>query len=125
MVTVLIIDDSSFFRKRIRSMVAAQGHDTLEASDGRQGLEMITLHSPDCVLMDLLMPEMDGLELLEKLRENGSQIPVIVVTSDIQETTRAQCLELGAKTILNKPPKPAEICHAIDAVVGLKGEAIP
>ena len=118
MALILIIDDSSFTRKRIANLVKAEGHETLEASDGRQGLEMIATHSPDCIMIDLIMPEMDGLELLEMLNSQGSKIPRIVVTADIQETVRQECLKHGALAVLNKPPKTDELQNALAKALG-------
>lgn len=119
MALILIIDDSSFTRNRIANMVKAEGHETLEASDGRQGLEMTATHSPDCIVIDLIMPEMDGLELLEVLHNQGSKIPRIVVTADIQETVRQECLERGALAVLNKPPKKDELQNILAKALGL------
>ena len=119
MALILIIDDSSFTRKRIASMVKAEGYETLEASDGRQGLEMTATYSPDCIVVDLIMPEMDGLEFLEVLNNQGSNIPRIVVTADIQETVRHDCLERGALAVLNKPPKKDELQMTLAKALGL------
>lgn len=118
MALILIIDDSSFTRKRIASMIKAEGHETLEASDGRQGLEMTATHSPDCIVIDLIMPEMDGLELLEVLHNQGWKIPRIVVTADIQESVRQQCLERGALAVLNKPPRKDELQNTLAKAIG-------
>lgn len=118
MALILIIDDSSFTRKRIASMVEAEGHETLEASDGRQGLEMTATHSPDCIVIDLIMPEMDGLELLKLLHNQGSKVPRIVVTADIQESVRQECLESGALAVLNKPPRKDELQNALAEALG-------
>ena len=106
---ILIIDDSSFTRKALAKMVKEQGYETVEASDGREGIEMAATRSPDCILIDLIMPEMGGLEVLEALRDQESKIPRIVITADIQESVRQQCLEGGALAVLNKPPKKDEL----------------
>ena len=118
MALILIVDDSSFTRKRVASMIRAEGYETLEASDGRQGLEMTATHSPDCIVIDLIMPEMDGLELLELLHDQGSKIPRIVITADIQESARQQCLERGALAVLNKPPRKDELQNTLAKALG-------
>jgi CheY-like chemotaxis protein len=125
MAVILIIDDSAFTRKRIRDMVKAVGHETLEAANGREGLAMTAAHAPDCILTDLLMPEMDGIEVLEALRKGGSEIPVIVLTADIQESTHARCLALGAKAVMNKPPKQDVLHNTIAEMLGCKEEVVP
>lgn len=103
MATILIIEDSRFTRSSIVKTLKAHGYDVLEADNGARGLAMIDEHAPDLVISDLLMPEMDGFEFLESLRSRGSTVPVIIMSADIQETTRRRVIELGAKTLLNKP----------------------
>ena len=118
MALVLIVDDSSFQRRMIRNILAGDGHETIEAGDGGAGIEMAAAHSPDCMLMDLLMPGVSGLEALETLHDQGNSIPVIILTSDIQDSVRQQCLDLGARVFLNKPPKAEELLGAIRTVLG-------
>ncbi|MCB0334954.1 MAG: response regulator, partial [Bdellovibrionales bacterium] len=65
------------------------------------------------ILLDLLMPQMDGFGVLETLKAKGNTVPVIVLTADIQETQKLRCLDLGASEFLNKPPKPNQILDAI------------
>ena len=95
-------------------MVADLGHDVREAGNGHEALEVISAGRPDCVLMDLLMPELGGLETLEELQHQGNQIPVIVVTADVQETVQESCKTLGAVAFLNKPPKSSALRDAIE-----------
>lgn len=119
---ILIIDDSSFQRRMIKKDIAAEGHETLEAGNGMIGLEMIASHAPDCVFLDLLMPEMDGPTVLENLRDQGSETPVIVLTADIQESIKDRCLELGAITVINKPLKTEQLRAAITKALGTSEE---
>lgn len=113
MALVLIIDDSSFQRGIIRSLVREAGHETEEAEDGRAGLEKIAARKPDCILTDLLMPDMGGLELLESLRELGAAIPVIIITANIQESVHQRCLDLGAAAVVNKPVRQDKLLPAL------------
>ena len=117
MALVLIVDDSSFQRRMIRNILAGDGHETIEAGDGGAGIEMAAAHTPDCMLMDLLMPGVSGLEALQALHDQGNAIPVIILTSDIQESVREQCLDLGARAFLNKPPKKEELLGTIQTVL--------
>jgi chemotaxis protein CheC len=123
MALILTIDDSMFMRKKIISMLKEDGHEILEAEDGFKGLKMANSYKPDCILLDLIMPEMDGLKVLNALREGGSNIPVIIVTADIQETVQKRCLELGACAFINKPPKKDELRNALDKALPLKKES--
>lgn len=103
MARVMIIDDSDVLRRVLREILRQAGHDALEARDGEEGLSMIELHRPDCVLLDLSMPRRGGLEVLQALHEAQSRVPVIVLTAGVEEPTRQRCLRLGAREVLLKP----------------------
>jgi len=93
------------------------GYECLQAQNGREGLEMASSVDPDCILSDLLMPELDGIGLLTALREKGISVPVIVLSADIQETKRAQCVALGTAGFLSKPPRKNDILEMVDKVL--------
>ncbi|MCW6037952.1 response regulator [Spirulina subsalsa FACHB-351] len=93
----------------LRRALEKEGHEVIEATNGKHCLEMLENHQPDCLFLDLLMPEMNGYEVLEALQHQGKHLPVVVVTADIQDTSRERCLNLGAIAVLNKPPKPQEL----------------
>ncbi len=122
MAVILIIDDSFYMRGKIRSILKTGGYETIETDNGLKGLQMVSSHSPDCILLDIIMPGMDGLKILAALSEKGSTIPMIVITADIQESTRKQCLELGARAVINKPPKEEELLNTIKKVLGTEQE---
>ncbi|MBN1992375.1 MAG: response regulator [Anaerolineae bacterium] len=125
MALILIIDDSSYQRRLVRKYMEAQGHQTIEADNGHVGLEMAASHRPDCILLDLIMPETSGFELLEKLQQQGSKIPVVVITADVQTSTHKQCLALGARAIINKPVDSEQLYQTINHILGSpeEGEA--
>ncbi len=108
MAKILVIDDSLFQRRSIRKILEADGHEVQEATNGQQGLEMTATFAPDCILLDILMPDMNGLSLLQTLRNQGYMTPVVVLTADIQNTTSQECLKLGAKKVMHKPLLPSE-----------------
>jgi len=103
MALVAIADDSMFQRFFLRKILADCGHESVEAANGGELLALCETCTPDLVFMDLNMPEISGLELLEALRERKPALRTVVITADIQHTTRARCLELGACEVLNKP----------------------
>ena len=107
-------------RTRIREAVLKDGHTVMEASDGLTGLQMAFTRNPDCILLDLIMPEMDGFKLLKTLHEKGNEIPVLVVTADIQVSVQKQCLALGAAALLNKPPQEQELRAAVREALSLR-----
>ena len=117
MATILIVDDSQFQRSFLRKTLSAAGHEVLEARDGSEGLRIATEQRPDCVLADLIMPETRGLTMLETLHQQGETLPVVVVTADIQDQVRQQCLDLGARAVLYKPVDPEGLCRQIDEIL--------
>lgn len=110
---VLIIDDSGFQRKMISDILEEEGYTVIPSVDGNSGYAIALEESPDLIICDLLMPDLDGYEFLKKTNENGIAIPVVVLTSDIQLTTRKICLELGAVDVLHKPVKRITLIPAI------------
>jgi DNA-binding response OmpR family regulator len=106
--TLLIVDDDRRNRALLAARLEGQGHLTAMAENGRQALEMLKAQPFDLVLLDLMMPEMDGHEVLAHLREDASlrHIPVIVLSAldDIDNIVR--CIEMGAVDYLPKPFNP-------------------
>ena len=117
MARILIVEDSKFSRMKIADTVSEMGHETVEASDGKIALQITAEQKLDCILCDLLMPGLDGFEFLKTLRRDNFQIPVIIITADIQETTEKSVLELGAAAVVKKPPKVDELVEIISSVL--------
>jgi twitching motility two-component system response regulator PilH len=105
MPTVLIVDDSTYQRRILRACLEEAGYKVAEATNGREGVDMILSVKPDAALFDLLMPEMDGVTALKEISEKKIQLPIIIVSADIQETTKKTCMNLGAVGFVNKPVK--------------------
>lgn len=102
--TVLVVDDSWVARLGMNKLLTALGYRVVEAQDGQEALDLIRQNPPDAVFLDLLMPNVGGLAVLEVLGSEKCTVPVFVLTADIQETTVRQCLTLGARSCLAKPP---------------------
>ena len=122
MAVILMIEDSLLSRRTIAKILKNENYEILEAANGRQGIEMAMHYSPDCILLDLLMPDLDGRDVLQTLRQRGLEMPVIVVTADIQHSARRQCLELGAFTVIAKLPNPIELQTAVATALQLRSE---
>lgn len=118
MARILIIDDSSFQRGIIRKTLLQAGYETIEAKNGREGLSRAHDDIPDLILLDLVMPEMDGFTVLSELQKEQNAVPVLVLSADIQEMTREQCLALGAAGFLNKPVKADDLIMAVQGGLG-------
>jgi CheY-like chemotaxis protein len=114
----LIVDDSRFQHSVLRQILAPAGYELLFASNGKEALELLAGHDADLILADLIMPEMRGTTLLELLRDRGLDIPVVVLTADIQEHVAALCLELGARKVVHKPVKADALLRSIADVLG-------
>ncbi len=104
-------------RRIIRGILNADGYEIVEADEGLKGLQMVKTAMPDCVLVDLIMPGIDGLKVLNVLHEEMSNVPVIVLTADIQESVREQCLKLGASGFINKPPKEEVLRDTVKKII--------
>jgi chemotaxis protein CheC len=117
MARILVIDDSRLACAALRQVLENAGHEVLVANSAAKGLETAAESSPDCITSDVLMPGMDGRELLDALRAKGLGIPVIVVTADIQATTRADCERRGAYAVVEKPLKGQELLRAVEGAL--------
>jgi len=110
---ILVVEDSRLSRRFISTPLREAGHDVLEAANGEEGFEVFCQNHPDCVVTDLLMPIMDGQELLKKIREIDSDVPVIIASADIQQSSRTLCETLGISGFLQKPVQSKELLEKI------------
>jgi two-component system chemotaxis response regulator CheY len=118
---VLLVDDSGLARRSTRRLLEDAGHVVVEAEDGLSALERFAVDKPDVVLLDLVMKGMYGLDVLEKLREMDPGARVIVVSADVQTSSRDMVQAAGASGFINKPAPPAEVLAMIEQV--MKGAA--
>lgn len=115
--TVLLVDDSALARRGTRRILEGAGYRVLEASDGLTALERYSLDRPDIVLLDLVMQGMYGLEVLAKLRQMDPAAKVIVVSADIQTSSKELVREAGASAFLNKPIDAAQVLDTVANVI--------
>jgi two-component system KDP operon response regulator KdpE len=113
---ILVVDDEPRMIGFIRMNLELEGHQVIEAHNGLEALEAIRTKIPDIVLLDVMMPELDGYETLRMLREFSS-IPVIMLTAKGEENDRVYGLELGADDYITKPFGPRELSSRIKAVL--------
>lgn len=113
---ILIVDDEARVRQFIRLNLELEGFEVFEASNGLEALEKIKELLPDLVILDVMMPEMDGFETLELIRET-SGVPVIMLTVRADEADKVRGLELGADDYVTKPFSPRELVSRIRAVL--------
>ena len=113
---ILVVDDEPRIIGFIRMNLELEGHQVLEAHNGLDALEAVRTKLPDIVLLDVMMPDLDGFETLRMLRE-FSDIPVIMLTAKGEENDRVYGLELGADDYITKPFGPRELSSRIRAVL--------
>jgi two-component system KDP operon response regulator KdpE len=99
---VLVIEDEPPIRKLLRMGLGAQGFETLEAPSGKVGLDMLA-QGPDLIILDLGLPDMQGLELLKSIRVRNESVPIVVLSSRSDETGKVAALDLGADDYVTKP----------------------
>lgn len=113
---VLVVDDEPGVRRAIARLVELMGHTSAEAETGLQGLEILRSRSPDLVITDLNMPEMDGIEFLLSIREGGSRVPVIAISGGgriPKESLLTDADLLGAVETLPKPFEMGELMEVV------------
>jgi len=124
MAKVVIVDDSPSETLKITSYLEGAGHDVHTAPDGESGIDLVSSLQPDLVLMDVVMPGLNGFQATRQLSKSPAtkDIPVIIVTTKDQKTDRVWGKRQGAKGYLVKPVSQSELLEAVDAV--LAGEML-
>jgi two-component system response regulator MprA len=117
MASVLIADDDQKLLKMLSRTLTYEGLDVITAADGHKALELTFAHHPDVIVLDWMMPEKDGLGVLEVLREDHRQTPVLMLTARDAIEDRVQGLESGADDYLVKPFAPAELVARVHALL--------
>jgi two-component system KDP operon response regulator KdpE len=100
---VLLVDDEPAIRRFLRLSFDAEGYQVEEAGDGKAALDMLRTKAPDLLILDLGLPDLDGFEVIRQLRDFGSSIPIVVLSSRTDEKGKVQALDLGADDYVTKP----------------------
>ena len=118
MASVLIVDDTLFMRASIKQMLEANGHSVAgEAANGVEAIERFAAVKPDVILMDITMPDMDGLEALRRIKEIDKNAKVVMCTAMGQQAMVAKAVELGAQQFIVKPFQADRLLAAINSVM--------
>ncbi len=115
---VMVVDDNAFMRKRISKSLASGGFDVCEAADGQEAVDTYRKTKPDVTLMDVTMPNKDGLEALAEIRQSDGQARVIMLTALDQQGVMVEAMRLGAKDFLTKPVVPDRLVATIQKLLG-------
>ena len=119
MAKIMVVDDAAFMRMMVKNALAQGGYtDVCVASDGNEAVQMYTEQQPQLVLMDITMPNMDGLEALKKIREIDGNSQVVMCSAMGQESMVIEAIKAGAKDFIVKPFKPERILSTVDGLIG-------
>ncbi|MBP1693397.1 MAG: DNA-binding response regulator, OmpR family [Chloroflexi bacterium] len=121
---ILIVDDEPKIVEICRDYLVAGGFDVIQAGDGPHGLAAARSETPDLIVLDLMLPGMDGLDVCRTLRRE-SRVPVIMLTARVEESDKLKGLELGADDYLTKPFSPRELVARVRTVLRRAGEPQP
>jgi two-component system response regulator MprA len=111
---LLLVDDDQYVRRILAVGLRLEGYEIDQAANGLEGLEKLRAHRADAVIVDLMMPVMDGRAFLQKVREElGAELPILVLTSVDREDATRDLLASGASGILHKPAKVPEILEEL------------
>ncbi len=117
MATVLVVDDAVFMRLRAAKLLVEAGHKVLQAENGRLAVETYLRERPDCVLMDITMPVMDGLEALAEIREKDPHARVAMLTAMGQQAIVMDAIKRGARDFIVKPFAPERVLSAVNKLL--------
>jgi len=116
--TILVVDDEATIVEVVSRYLERAGYEAMAAADGAAALSLAAHHDPDLVVLDLMLPEIDGLEVMRRLHEgDGKPVPVILLTARGEESDRLVGLRRGADDYVVKPFSPAELVARVDAVL--------
>ena len=113
---ILLVDDEPEILEICRDYLKASNYDVVTAKDGAQGLSSARREKPDLIVLDLMMPEMDGLDVCREIRRE-SNVPIIMLTARVEETDKLIGLELGADDYITKPFSPRELVARVRVVL--------
>ncbi len=115
-ISVLLVDDDPQLIRLVRANLESVGYKVLTAMDARSALELVDMEAPDIIILDIMLPEMDGYELCQRIREFSS-VPIIMLTAKVEDVDKVRGLKLGADDYLTKPFNVQELLARIDAVL--------
>ena len=117
---ILIADDATFMRMMLKDILSHAGFiNLIEAKNGREAINLFKVEKPELILLDVTMPDMDGLRALEEIKEINPDIKIIMCSSMGQEEIVSECFEKGADDIIMKPFKPERVVQAVSQFIDL------
>jgi len=117
---VLVVDDDPQVVRLLRVNLELEGYDVVSATDGNEALDAFAAESPDLVVCDVMMPGMDGVEVVRRLRAGKNNVPVVMLSAKAMRSDMRTGLDAGADEYVTKPFDPAELIEVVDRLLGRK-----
>ncbi|MBW7991453.1 MAG: response regulator transcription factor [Planctomycetes bacterium] len=114
---IIVIEDDRAILRGLKDNLEFESYEVLTATDGEQGYQLIQEHCPDLIVLDLMMPKMDGYELCRKVRSEGMAVPILMLTARSEEMDRVHGLDIGADDYVTKPFSVPELLARIRAIL--------
>lgn len=118
MATIMVVDDAMFMRKKCAQVLTQNGYTVLEAANGKEAVDIYKSSKPDAVLLDITMPDMDGLQALKELLDYDPNCKVSMCSAMGQQSMVIEALKMGAKDFVVKPFDVARVIGAVKKMVG-------
>lgn len=115
---VMITDDSAFSRNILRKIIESAKYQVIEAVNGTEAIALFKTEKPDAVTMDLLMPDMDGIDVVKKILETFPEAKIVVSSTDKQKFRKQEAKEAGALAFVSKPVDPDELLGTLKNILG-------
>ena len=115
---VLIVDDAAFSRMILRQLLESGGYEVSEAENGAEALKQFETEKPDAVTMDLLMPDMDGMDVVREIMKADENAKIIICSTDKQKFRREEARESGAQGFIPKPVDPDNLLGTLKKILG-------
>ena len=117
MAKVLVVDDTAFMRLTIRQILEGLDHEVIEAKDGLNAISQFTTYNPDLVIMDITMPQMDGIEALKEIKKINAKTKVLMCSAMGQQAKVVEAIEAGASTFIVKPFQNEKFIATVNALL--------
>ena len=117
---LLIADDSKLLRKKLRDELEKLGCEVIEASNGKEAISLVLEHEPDGIILDIVMPEVGGIEALQTIREISPDVPVVMLSSAGTPQKLMQTLKMGAIDFIQKPYTKEQIVRAVETICRIR-----
>ena len=117
MATVLVVEDDPHTRELVRLYLERDGHQTLTADNGADGLAIARASEPDLILLDLMLPGLNGWQVCQELRRANDEVPIVMLTARVEEDDRLTGFDLGADDYITKPFSPREVAARVRAIL--------